>query len=94
MALIDHRSHYIGGAVLQLRGSALGIEPLIRKAFGEVDPNLTIINVQSMQQQVDADFDQQRAVAQMTGLFGALALSACSRGSVRRNGVHGRAANQ
>jgi predicted permease len=74
MALIDHRTHYIGGAVLQLRGSALGIEPLIRKAFAEVDPNLTIINVQSMQQQVEADFDQQRAVAQMTGLFGALAL--------------------
>ena len=74
MALIDHRTHYIGGAVLQLRGSARGIEPLIRKAFAEVDPNLTIINVQSMQQQVEADFDQQRAVAQMTGLFGALAL--------------------
>ena len=58
----------------QLRGSALGIEALIRKAFSEVDPNLTIINVQSMQEQVEADFDQQRAVAQMTGLFGALAL--------------------
>jgi predicted permease len=74
MALFEHRSHYIGSAVLELRGSALGIEPLIRKTFSEVDPNLTIINVQSMQQQVDADFDQRRAVAQMTGLFGALAL--------------------
>jgi predicted permease len=74
MALVDHRTHYIGAAVLQLRGSALGIEPLIRKALTEVDPNLTIINVQSMQQQVEADFDQRRAVAQMTGLFGALAL--------------------
>jgi predicted permease len=74
MALVDHRSHYISGAVLQLRGSAMGIEPLIRKAFSEVDPNLTIINVQGMQQQVDSDFDQQRAVAQMTGLFGVLAL--------------------
>jgi predicted permease len=74
LAGVDHRSHYISGAVLQLRGSALGIEPLIRKAFSEVDPNLTLINVQPMQQQVDSDFDQQRAVAQMTGLFGMLAL--------------------
>jgi predicted permease len=74
LALIDHRSHYIGGAVLQLRGSAMGIEPLIRKAFSEADPNLTIINVQPMRQQVESDFDQQRAVAQMTGLFGLLAL--------------------
>ncbi len=50
------------------------MEALIRKAFSEVDPNLTIINIQTMQQQVDTDFDQRRAVAQMTGLFGLLAL--------------------
>jgi predicted permease len=74
LALVDHRSHYITGAVLQLRGSAMGIEPLIRKAFSDVDPNLTLINVQPLQQQVDSDFDQQRAVAQLTGLFGMLAL--------------------
>jgi predicted permease len=74
MALVDHRSHYITGAVLELRGSADGLESLVRKSFSEVDPNLTIINIQPMQQQVDATFDQQRAVAQMTGLFGMLAL--------------------
>jgi ABC-type antimicrobial peptide transport system permease subunit len=74
MALVDHHSHYITGAVLELRGSALGLESLVRKAFSEVDPNLTIINIQPMQQQVDSNFDQQRAVAQMTGLFGILAL--------------------
>jgi predicted permease len=74
MALVDHHSHYITGAVLQLRGSAEGLESLVRKAFSEVDPNLTIINIQPMQQQVDTNFDQQRAVAQMTGMFGILAL--------------------
>ena len=74
MALVDHRSHYIGGAVLQLKGSAMGLESQVRHAFQEVDPNLTIINVQPMREQVDSDFDQERAVAQMTGLFGGLAL--------------------
>ncbi len=74
LALIDHRTHYIGGAVLQLRGSASGIEALVRKVLSEVDPNLTIINVQPMREQVDSNFDQQRAVAKMTGLFGLLAL--------------------
>ncbi len=74
MALVDHRSHYITGAVVELRGSAEGLESLVRKAFSEVDPNLTIIDIQPMQQQVDSNFDQQRAVAQMTGLFGILAL--------------------
>jgi predicted permease len=74
MALVEHHSHYITGAVLELRGSTEGLESLVRKAFSEVDPNLTIISMQPMQQQVDANFDQQRAVAQMTGLFGILAL--------------------
>jgi predicted permease len=74
MALVDHHSHYITGAVLELRGSAEGLESLVRKAFSEVDPNLTIIKIEPMQQQVDSNFDQQRAVAQMTGLFGILAL--------------------
>ncbi len=74
MALVDHRSHYITGAVVELRGSAEGFESLVRKAFSEVDPDLTIIDIQPMQQQVEANFDQQRAVAQMTGLFGILAL--------------------
>jgi predicted permease len=74
MAMFEHRSHYISGAVLQLRGSSLGLEALIRKAFSEVDPNLTIINIQTMQDQVASDLDQRRAVAQMTGLFGLLAL--------------------
>src|SRR6202453_258366 len=74
MALVDHHSHYITGAVLELRGNVEGLEALVRKAFSEVDPNLTIISMQPMQQQVDSNFDQQRAVAQMTGLFGMLAL--------------------
>jgi ABC-type antimicrobial peptide transport system permease subunit len=60
--------------VVQFSGSALGLESLIRKAFSEIDPNLTIINIQTMQEQVETDFDQERAVAQLTGLFGLLAL--------------------
>jgi predicted permease len=74
MALIDHRTHYISAAVLKLRGSADGMEAAIRKVFNDVDPNLTIIDVQPMREQVEANFDQKRAVAQMTGLFGLLAL--------------------
>jgi ABC-type antimicrobial peptide transport system permease subunit len=74
MALAEHHSHYITGAVLELRGSVEGLEPQVRKAFSEVDPNLTIISIQPMREQVDSNFGQQRAVAQMTGLFGILAL--------------------
>ncbi len=74
MQWMDDRSHQIESAVLDLRGSMVDLEPQIRRAFSEVDPNLTIVRIQTMQEQVASRFDQQRTMAQMTGLFGLLAL--------------------
>ena len=74
MQMIDDSTHYIEGAVLQLHGSMEGLEPQVRRALSDVDPNLTLLSVQSLQEQVDANFDQRRALADMTGLFGILAL--------------------
>ena len=42
--------------------------------MAEVDPNLTITSVRTMQQQMDLSFDQERAVASLAGLFGIVAL--------------------
>jgi ABC-type antimicrobial peptide transport system permease subunit len=39
-----------------------------------VDPNFAITNIQTMQQQVAINFDQQRLLARLSGLFGVLAL--------------------
>jgi len=74
MGRIDDMTHYIEGAVLQTRGSMDGLEPQIRHVLSDVDPNLTLLDVLPMREQVDSNFDQQRAVANMTGLFGILAL--------------------
>ena len=50
------------------------LEPLVKRALAEVDPNLTVTSVRTLQQQVDRSFDQQRAVASLAGLFGIVAL--------------------
>jgi ABC-type antimicrobial peptide transport system permease subunit len=50
------------------------LEPVLRKALAEVDPNLTIISVRTMREQVALSFDQRRAVASLAGLFGLVAL--------------------
>ena len=71
---IESRSHFISGAVLVTRSDPGALEPLLKRVFSEADPNLTIINVRTMQQQVDLRFDQQRAVASLAGLFGGIAL--------------------
>jgi predicted permease len=74
MQSIEDMTHYIEGAVLEVRGSMEGLEPAVRRTLSEVDPNLTLLTLQSMQEQVDQNFDQRRAVARMTALFGLLAL--------------------
>jgi predicted permease len=70
----ETHSHSIQSALLATHRAPGELEPLLRKIFSEADPNLTIIDVRTMQEQVDLNFDQQRAVADLAGLFGIVAL--------------------
>jgi predicted permease len=72
--MIDDRTHMIESVVLQMHGSTDGLEPQVRRILAEVDPNLTLIRMRTMQQQVADRLDQERTVAQLTGMFGLLAL--------------------
>jgi predicted permease len=74
MQQVDDATHFIENAVLQVHGNIEGLEPQVRRIFSEVDPNLTLLDIQTMQEVVDTQLDQQRAVAELTGLFGILAL--------------------
>jgi len=74
MKRLELRSHFIGGLMLVTNDSPGTLEPLLTRTFAEVDPNLTIISVRSMQQQVDLTFNEERSVATLAGLFGIAAL--------------------
>ena len=74
MKRIELRSHFIGGIMLVTSAPPGALEPLLSKTLAEVDPNLTITSVRTMQQQIDLSFDQERAVASLAGLFGIVAL--------------------
>ena len=71
---VELQSHFIGGLMLVTNQSSGSLEPVLRKALAEVDPNLTIITVRTMREQVARSFDQERAVASLAGLFGSIAL--------------------
>jgi predicted permease len=74
MHKIERRSHFIEGIMLVTSSSTGALEPVLTRALAEVDPNLTITRIRTMQQQVDFSFQQQRAVASLAGLFGIVAL--------------------
>ena len=69
LQLALHRRNHAGDQCLP--GA---LEPLLNRTLAELDPNLTITSVRTMQQQVDLSFDQERAVASLAGLFGIVAL--------------------
>ena len=74
MAATELRTHFVQGIMLVTDVPPGALEPVLTKALAEVDPNLTLIRVRTLQQLVDLSFDQERAVASLAGLFGAVAL--------------------
>jgi len=74
MKRLELRSHFISGIVLVTDLSPGVLEPVLSRTLAEIDPNLAIISVRTMQQQVELSFDQERAVAGLAGLFGMVAL--------------------
>ena len=74
MSRVELRSHYIEGMMLVTDVPVGTLQPQIAKTLADIDPNLTISSIRTMQQQLDLSFDQERAVASVAGLFGVVAL--------------------
>jgi ABC-type antimicrobial peptide transport system permease subunit len=74
MQRIELSSHFIGGLMLKTNLSPGPLEAQLTRMLADLDPDLTITSIRTMQQQVDLSFDQERAVASLAGLFGVVAL--------------------
>ena len=74
MQRVETSSHYVGGILLVTNAPPGTLEPLVARALADADPNLTVINIRTLEEQVARSFDQQRAVASLAGLFGVIAL--------------------
>ena len=67
-------SHYLNAIVLMTQGNVPGLEPQVRRALAQVNPDLAVIDFMSFAAQVDGNFAQQAMLAKLTSLFGLLAL--------------------
>ena len=68
------RSNYLGDIELRVAGKPENLEAAVRRALAGVDPNLTLLSVQSLGEQLSLNFNQDALVARLTALFGVLAL--------------------
>jgi predicted permease len=73
-------NHFLNTAVLQTQGPVPGLEPQVRRAFAQVNPDLPVIDFMSFAAQVDGNFAQNQMLAKLTSLFGLLALVLASVG--------------
>jgi predicted permease len=74
MQRVETASHYVGGLLLVTDMPVGSLEPQVARVLAGADPNLTVISVRTLSEQVERSFDQQRAVASLAGLFGVVAL--------------------
>jgi predicted permease len=65
---------------LRTSGYVPGLESQVRHAIAQVNPDLTVIDFETFAEQVQNNFNQQGMIAQLTSLFGLLALVLASIG--------------
>jgi predicted permease len=68
-------SVYIHDIELRTAGRPENLESAVRKTLAGIDPNLTILGMTSLVEQVSLNFNQDRLIARLTELYGLLALT-------------------
>jgi predicted permease len=76
----EDRSHELNAVELRTLGKVTGLEAQVRRALAEVNPDLAVIDFMSFGEQVDNNFSQQELIANLTSMFGLLALVLASVG--------------
>lgn len=76
----EDRSKYLNAIEILTHGEVSGLEVQLRRALGQINPDLAIVDFQSFAEQVKGNFMQQAMIAKLTSFFGILALILASIG--------------
>ncbi|HTZ48534.1 MAG TPA: ABC transporter permease [Verrucomicrobiae bacterium] len=68
------QSLYAGAVVLQTSAPISNMEQLARETLAQINPNLAVVKFQTFADQISDRFNDDRLLARLTALFGALAL--------------------
>jgi predicted permease len=76
----ETQSMFINSMVLSFNTPQPNAEQLIRRTLAEIDPNLTVLDLRSLDAQVAGNFNGDRLTAELSSLFGLLSLILASVG--------------
>jgi predicted permease len=80
MISTETQSMFINSMVLDFNKPQQNADATIRRTLAAIDPNLTVMDLRSLDAQVAGNFNQDRLIARLTSLFGILALILASVG--------------
>jgi predicted permease len=80
MKTTEVQSMFVDSIVLHFNRPEEDVETLVRRTLASIDPNLTVVDLRSMDAQVAGNFNEDRLIARLTTLFGVVALILASVG--------------
>jgi predicted permease len=78
--MAESRSVYPNSITVQYAGDAASLESAARRTLANINPDLTMVSFKSLDYQVADNFNGERLISRLTGLFGLLALVLASVG--------------
>ena len=78
--MAESRSLYPNSITVRYAGDAASLESTARRTLAGINPDLTIVSFKSLDYQVANNFNEERLISRLTGLFGLLALALASVG--------------
>jgi ABC-type antimicrobial peptide transport system permease subunit len=72
--MAEGRSLYINSITLLFKRPPENVDAMVRRTLADIDPNLTVIDLRSLEDQIGEHLGQERLIARLTILFGVLAL--------------------
>jgi macrolide transport system ATP-binding/permease protein len=76
----EMQSMYANAMIIDFRNAPPDVESLVRKTFAGINPNLTVRDLRTFGNQLAGNFNTERLVARLTGLYGLLAVALASIG--------------
>ena len=80
MNTTEVQSMFMNAMVIKFNAPQQNVDALIRQTLARIDPNLTVMDLRSLDAQVAGNFNEDRLVAQLSSLFGILSLILASVG--------------